>query len=87
MAFRRRLTIKLPAGFTGELRCNGSWLRAVVIQGEASLRVSGETDDKNLDPGSYFGLTEVRPHHISCQADHAYIIYISTTGKYHLVGY
>lgn len=44
--------IKMPAGFTGRLRSDGSTLGAVVIQGQLSHHLLSETDVQNLEPGS-----------------------------------
>ena len=74
--------VKLPAGFSGELRSNGSSLRAVVIQGQTSHRLPGESDVNNLEPGSYFGSTGETVHQVSCEAGEDCIIYVRTEGKF-----
>ena len=74
--------LKLPAGFKGKLRGNGAWLRAVVIQGQTSYQLSGESDVSKLEPGSYFGSKGNIVHQISCQADDDCIIYVRTEGRY-----
>ena len=73
--------LKLPAGFSGELRGNDSWLRAVLISGQATYEKSaGET--KTLDPGSYFGADGSASHAVSCGTGGDCVFYISTEGKF-----
>lgn len=74
--------LKLPAGFSGELRGNSSWLRAVVIKGRTSHQLTGKTDIKSLAPGSYFGSKGKAAHRISCKADDECLIYVRTEGRY-----
>jgi hypothetical protein len=77
--------LRLPTGFSGSVRGNGSWLRAVVIQGQASHQISGASDARNLEPGSYFGSKGKTVHEISCKAEDECIIYVSTEGRYAIV--
>ena len=77
--------LKLPGGYRGELRGNGSWLRAVVIQGQARHGIAGASDGVTLEPGSYFGSQGDAAHRISCESDEACLIYLSTTGQYIVV--
>jgi len=74
--------LSLPPGYSGKLRGNGSWIRAVMILGRASHRLSSESDLKNLDPGSYFGSKGGVAHEIACQAQDNCLIYVSTEGRY-----
>lgn len=74
--------LKLPAGFSGDLRGNDSWLRAVVIQGQTSHQLSGKPDIKNLEPGSYFGSKGKTVHRIACTAKDGCLIYLRTEGRY-----
>ena len=74
--------VKLPAGFSGEIRSQGSTFRAVVIQGKPRYQVPGETDAKTLDPGSYFSSKGESVHRVSSQAGEESIIYVRTDGKY-----
>lgn len=76
--------LKLPAGFSGELRGNDSWLRAVVIQGQTSHKLSGKTEIKNLEPGSYFGSKGKAAHRISCKSTDECLIYVRTEGRFGL---
>ena len=77
--------IKLPAGFTGEIRSSGSIFRAVVIQGQPQYQVSGETEIKTLAPGSYFGSKEESVYQISSEAEEESIIYVRTKGKFDII--
>ena len=77
--------VKLSAGFTGEIRSHGSTFRAVVIQGQPSYHLSGETDVNNLEPGSYFGSEEETVHEVSCEAAEECIIYVRVEGKFDVV--
>ena len=77
--------VKLPTGFTGKIRNNGSTFRAVVIQGRSQYQVSGETEEKTLEPGSYFGSEGETVHQVSCEAEEECIIYVRTEGKYDVI--
>lgn len=77
--------LKLPAGLSGELSGNGSWLRAVVIRGQTSHQLPGETNVRHLAPGSYFGSKGGTAHKIACDARDECLIYVSTEGRYHFV--
>lgn len=54
--------LKLPAGFSGKIHSNSSNFRAVLIQGKLQHQEVGETETKNLMPGSYFGSTGEMVH-------------------------
>ena len=73
--------VKLPAGFTGNIRSNGSTFHAVVIQGQPQYQVSNETNVKTLLPGSYFGSEGQFLHQVSSKAGEESIIYVRTDGK------
>lgn len=85
--------VKLPPGFTGEIRSNGSVFRAVEIQGRLRCRaacgsqyqISGETEEKTLEPGSYFGSEGEITHQVSCEAEEECIIYVRSEGKYEVI--
>lgn len=79
---RNGTLLSLPPGYSGNLRGNGSWIRAVVILGRASHRLSGESDLRNLDPGSYFGSKDGVAHEIACESQDDCLIYVSTEGRY-----
>lgn len=59
-------------------------MRAVTIQGQASVQLSGESDTHRLDPGSYFGSNGEAAHQLSCDSDEECILYLHTEGKYQL---
>ncbi|WP_321324506.1 DUF4437 domain-containing protein [uncultured Parasphingorhabdus sp.] len=73
--------LKLPAGFSGEIRGNGSPLRAVVIQGAVSHSLSNSGVAQTLPQGSYFGSEGSSSHQITCSPDSECIIYLRTTGS------
>ncbi|NET72707.1 MAG: DUF4437 domain-containing protein [Sphaerospermopsis sp. SIO1G2] len=74
--------IKLPAGFSGKIRSQGSTFRAVVIKGQPQYQASSDVNAKDLEPGSYFSSTGNSVHQVSSQAGEESIIYIRTDGKY-----
>ena len=74
--------VKLPAGFTGMMRSHGSTFRAVVVQGRLKHQVSGETNVKTMDPGSYFSSKGESMHQVSCAAGDECIIYVRMVGKF-----
>ncbi|MEO0948884.1 MAG: DUF4437 domain-containing protein, partial [Cyanobacteria bacterium J06641_5] len=76
--------VKLPSGFTGELRGHGSDFRAVAIQGQPGYHLPRETD-VTLEPGSYFGSEGEIAHKVSCPAGEECIIYLRVEGQYDLV--
>lgn len=76
--------IKLPAGFEGTIRSNGSIFGAVIIKGMPQYKVS-ETDVKTMEPGSYFGSEGDTEHRVSSSAKEETIIYVRTNDKYDIV--
>ena len=74
--------IKLPAGFNGEIRSQGSTFRAVVISGEPRYHRSEITQ---LDPGSYFSSQGATVHRISSKPGKESILYIRTNDAYQIV--
>ncbi|MBY8974937.1 DUF4437 domain-containing protein [Rhodobacteraceae bacterium NNCM2] len=76
--------LKLPKGYSGELRGNESWLRAVVIKGEATHKLPGDAEAKTLEPGNYFGSKGDAAHQVSCDSEDACVLYVRTDGKYTL---
>lgn len=77
--------VKLPAGFTGNIRSQGSTFRAVVIQGRPQYQVPGETDIKTLEPGSYFRSKGESVHQVSSEAGEESIIYVRMEGKFEVI--
>jgi hypothetical protein len=76
--------IKLPAGFKGTIRSNGSIFGAVVIKGAPEYKMS-EADTKTLEPGSYFESEGETVHMVSSAIEEETIIYVRTNGKYDIV--
>ena len=74
--------IKLPAGFAGKITPHGSTLRAVVIRGRLTHRLPDESNDKTLEPGSYFSSQGESAHRVSCEAANESILYVRTDGKF-----
>lgn len=77
--------IKLPAGFTGKIKSNGTDFRAVIIKGLPQYTMS-KNDIKTLEPGSYFsskGAPAV--HDISSKQDGETVIYVRTNNKYNIL--
>jgi len=77
--------IKLPDGFSGEIRSYGSTFRAVVIQGHTQYEVLAEHDVKTLEPGSYFSSKGESIHQVSSEGGEGTIIYVRTDGRYDIV--
>lgn len=77
--------LKMPTGFTGELKTEGVELKAVVIMGEVAHDAGSLAASSNLKPGSYFGSDGEVSHSLSCTQDAECIIYVRTAGKYRLV--
>jgi hypothetical protein len=75
--------IKLPAGFKGTIRSNGSIFGAVIIKGMPEYKV--DMDSKTLEPGSYFESEEETVHRVSSAVEEETIIYVRTNGKYDIV--
>ncbi|MEM6554216.1 MAG: DUF4437 domain-containing protein [Planctomycetota bacterium] len=77
--------LKLPAGFSGVLQGNDSWLRAVVISGTLSHSTSADAETKSLSPGSYFGAYAGSKHHLSTAAE--VVLYVRTTGRFDVLAH
>ncbi|MEM8627593.1 MAG: DUF4437 domain-containing protein [Pseudomonadota bacterium] len=76
--------LKLPKGYTGELRSDGSSLKAVTIAGELTHQVTEKTGSSTLLPGSFFSSQENMAHRISCMSDQNCLIYLRSQGLYDL---
>lgn len=76
--------IKLPAGFEGTIRSNGSIFGAVVIKGMPEYKMS-DADTKDMEPGSYFESEGEAVHRVSSATKEETIIYVRTNGKYDIV--
>ena len=81
----RRALIKLPPGFDGSVRSQGSTLHAVVVRGRPQHEVPGETNGTTLEPGSYCGSEGTGAHHVSCAAGEECVIYVRTLGAFNVI--
>lgn len=78
--------VKLPGGFAGELRSNGSALRAVVIQGQLTHQLPEQSKVNSMEPGSYFGSQGESVHQVSCKTEQACVVYVRVEeGKFDIV--
>jgi len=77
--------LKLPTGFTGKIRNQGSTFRAVVIQGRPNYQLSDKSDAQPLEPGSYFGSEGSSVHRVSCEIKKDCIVYVRTEGRLDIV--
>ncbi|MES9970543.1 MAG: DUF4437 domain-containing protein [Candidatus Thiodiazotropha sp.] len=76
--------LKLPAGFTGSIRSQGSTFIAVVISGETQYQVD-QTAIKRLQPGSYFSSEGDATHRVASTAGEESVIYVRTDGSYQVI--
>ena len=76
--------IKLPAGFEGTIRSNGSIFGAVIIKGTPQYKLS-KKDVKTMEPGSYFSSEGETVHSISSGTKEETIIYVRTNSKYDVI--
>ncbi|MGB0560605.1 MAG: DUF4437 domain-containing protein [Spirulinaceae cyanobacterium] len=77
--------LKLPTGFTGKIHTYGSAFRAVVIQGQVQYQLPGESDNQDLEPGSYLSSTGEFTHPVRCAMTDDCIFYVRMEGKYDVV--
>jgi len=77
----RGTLIRLPIGFRGSMRFNGSTHRAVVIQGEPKVRTADHAAPKPLPPGSYFRSTNATLQ-VSSESDEPCILYVRSNGPF-----
>jgi hypothetical protein len=77
--------VRIPAGFAGAIRSQGSTFRAVVIQGRPRHRAPGETRAQTMEPGSYFSSKGEAAHHVSSEAGEDCIIYVRTEGAFEVI--
>lgn len=81
----RRSLIKLPAGFEGSVRSQGSTLHVVLIQGRTTHEVTEKSDRQTLESGSYFGSEGEVAHRLSCDAGADCLLYVRTMGAFDVV--
>ncbi|MDF1737894.1 MAG: DUF4437 domain-containing protein [Verrucomicrobiales bacterium] len=74
--------LKLPAGFSGEIRSDGSSLKAVVVEGAPQVKRTGESEATTLTPGSYFSSEEGSSQLVSSDPEAESILYIRTEGRF-----
>ncbi|WP_375749187.1 DUF4437 domain-containing protein [Vibrio sp. HN007] len=77
--------IKLPAGFKGELRTEGTAIHAITVKGNTMHQAPGSNEVKTLEPGSFFGSDGQSVHQLESSKNEESIIYIRTNGKYSVV--
>ena len=82
---RHGCLIRLPAGFRGAIRSQGSSFHAIVIQGQPTLQAPGEGGATLLEPGSRIGSTGPSTHHLSNTTEEESILYIRTSGRFDVV--
>ena len=76
--------IKLPAGFTGEIRSQSDF-KAVVIEGKLKYQANVSQESQTLSPGSYFSSTGETMRQVSSDAGDVCIIYVRSQGEFRLV--
>lgn len=76
----RSLFVKLPKGYTGEIKTNGETMHAVVIQGELNYTMPTTKTQKTLDGGSYFGSSNQSIHMVKNNSEYEIILYVRTNG-------
>lgn len=76
----QRMLLKLPAGFNGVVRTDGSTFHAVVVEGAPTHEVEGETEPTMLEAGSYFGSDGYVEHQVRVGADAPCLVYVRTLG-------
>ncbi|WP_035086687.1 DUF4437 domain-containing protein [Aquimarina latercula] len=73
--------IKLPNGFNGKLKTNGTIVHAVIINGLLNYTLPQTNEIKGLDPGSYFGSTDYAIHKVSNDTNNEVVLYVRTNGN------
>jgi len=76
----KSLFVKLPQGYTGEIKSDGTVLHSVVIQGKLNYMLPQNQETKVLDAGSSFSSTNKAIHSIS-NLNNDVIFYIRTNGS------
>lgn len=78
---RNGTMIKLPGGFRGEIRSDGSMFRAIVIEGQLGYRKSGKSDLVSLEPGSSFSSNGKSAHRVACAPGGECVLYVRAIGR------
>ncbi len=74
------LFVKLPKGFKGIIKTDGTVVRSVIIKGELNYTLPQNKEIKVLDAGSYFSSTGKAIHTILNTTEKEVVIYIRTNG-------
>lgn len=74
------ILLKIPAGFTGEIRSDSTEFRAVVIEGQPQLQLAGTTESTELITGSYFGSAKGATHQLTSEKPST--LYIRSSGRF-----
>lgn len=75
--------IRLPAGFIGSIHTQAPSFRAVVISGQPQYQLPSE--NKILEPGSYFASEGETIHSVVSDADEVSILYVRTNEPYQII--
>lgn len=76
--------VKLPPGYNGKIISYGSTFRSVVIDGQIQYKTHIETENKSLEPGSFFSSEGESIHEIISDREKESVIYIRTNGKFNI---
>ena len=76
------LFLKLPKGFNGSIKANGTILHSVVITGDIDYSNAGG-ESINLDPGSYFHSEQETIHYLNSR-ETTTVLYVRTNGELHI---
>ncbi|TPN82782.1 DUF4437 domain-containing protein [Aquimarina algicola] len=74
------LFVKLPKGYKGTIKSNGSIFHAIIVSGDLNYTLPQTGETKSLDAGSYFNAKDKAIHSISNSFDAEVIVYIRTNG-------
>lgn len=74
------LFVKLPKGYKGSIKTDGTELHAVVIQGDLNYTLPQNQETKMLDAGSAFSATSKAVHTVSATSNDV-VLYIRTNGN------
>ncbi|MEM9409540.1 MAG: DUF4437 domain-containing protein [Planctomycetota bacterium] len=73
--------LRLPAGFSGELKSESSTFKVIVIEGETHFHTGDDVIE--ITAGGYIGSNGKVAYQLRC--DEACVVYIRTKGKYSVV--
>lgn len=76
--------IRFPAGYVGNIHTGGTEFKAITTKGVVSHTVSELSEEKTLEPGSYFGSEGDVAHEVECAAEAECQLYVHSLGKYKL---